>query len=225
MNKLLRWMLLVLNLLQPVGSLVAGAFGYRLLPADLQIYIIIMTLLYAVSVVFAFLFKDEAVAKSTLLLPMLTLIKWLIFLLQSEMTLFMIFCMMANVLCAVFLAVRYGQTTALIYPAVISAVVLFFVALVLSLLEQFSFGSKTVVMTLPSPDGAYYAAVIDSDQGALGGDTLVNVHKRKIRTPLFHLEASGEQVWFGDWLAYEDMDIYWKTDKCLVINGEEFTVD
>ena len=120
---------------------------------------------------------------------------------------------------------RYAQTTALIYPAVIAAVVLFFVALFFSLLEQFPFGSKTVVMTVTSPDGSYYAAVIDSDQGALGGDTLVNVHKWVIRTPLFRLEAIGEQVWYGDWLAYENMDIYWNTDKCLVINGEEFVFD
>ena len=103
MNKLLRWTLLVLSLLQPVGSLLVGMFGYRLLPANLGIYIIIMTLLYAISVVFAFLFKDETVAKSTLLLPILTVMNWLIFLIQSEMTLLMIFCMMANVLCAVFL--------------------------------------------------------------------------------------------------------------------------
>lgn len=50
-------------------------------------------------------------------------------------------------------------------------------------------GQNTVVQTVESPSGKYYAQVIDSDQGALGGDTLVDVYeKSKINAILFKIE-------------------------------------
>lgn len=39
-------------------------------------------------------------------------------------------------------------------------------------------GQNTVVQTVDCPSGEYYAQVINSDQGALGGDTFVDVYKK-----------------------------------------------
>ena len=79
---------------------------------------------------------------------------------------------------------------------------------------------NTVVMTLVSPQGTYTAKVINSDQGAMGGNTLVEVYKGG----LFGREKKVDRVYTGPWGEYETMEIYWKNDHCLVINSVEYMV-
>ena len=62
--------------------------------------------------------------------------------------------------------------------------------------------------------------MIDSDQGALGGDTVVVVHYEK---PVVHLGIvkimkDPESLYVGDWK--EDIRISWIDDDTVVINGE-----
>lgn len=77
---------------------------------------------------------------------------------------------------------------------------------------------NTVIQTLPSPDGTYEARVIDNDQGALGRDTVVEVQKIGSLT-------KAKRVYLGEWGEFETMEIYWKSECCLVINGKEYRVD
>ncbi len=87
-------------------------------------------------------------------------------------------------------------------------------------------GQNTVVKTVSSPSGKYYAQVIDSDQGALGGDTHVDVYQEcGINALLFRIEKNPRRVYFGDWGEYENMKIYWKDDNCLVINSVEYEME
>lgn len=77
---------------------------------------------------------------------------------------------------------------------------------------------NTVVKTLESPDGTYIAQVISSDQGAMGGNTLVEVYpKGKPRQK--------QRVHMGEWGEHSTMEICWKTDTCLVINGVEYPIE
>ena len=86
-------------------------------------------------------------------------------------------------------------------------------------------GQNTVIKNIESPNGNFYAQVIDSDQGALGGDTLVNVYeKRGIDTFIFRLKDKPQRVYLGEWREYESMHISWKNDKCLVINSVEYEI-
>ncbi len=63
-----------------------------------------------------------------------------------------------------------------------------------------SIGQNTVVETVESPGGKYYAQVIDSDQGALGGDTFVDVYQSgEINALLFKIEKAPQRVYSGDW--------------------------
>ncbi len=79
--------------------------------------------------------------------------------------------------------------------------------------------------TLYSPDNMYYAQVIDSNQGALGGDTHVNVYEnREIDAGFFKIRKKPQMVFFGDWGAYEKMQIYWKNESCLVINSRKYDI-
>lgn len=86
------------------------------------------------------------------------------------------------------------------------------------LIMMANMGSKTVVQTLPSPEGGYEARVIDVDQGALGGDTVVEVQKVGSLT-------KAKQIYIGEWGEFKTMEIYWKSEHILVINGKEYEVD
>lgn len=89
-----------------------------------------------------------------------------------------------------------------------------------------NFGKNTVVKTLESPNHTYYAQVIDNDQGALGGDTLVNVYEKGgIHVLIFKIVKKPQQVYRGNWEEFENMEIWWKDERCLVINGVEYVVE
>ena len=90
-------------------------------------------------------------------------------------------------------------------------VVLFFVVMIGNI------GQKTVVQVLPSPDGTYEARVIDVDQGALGGDTVVEVERKGFLT-------RPKRIYIGEWGEWETMEIYWKDETTLVINGVWYDV-
>lgn len=77
---------------------------------------------------------------------------------------------------------------------------------------------NTVVQTLESPDGTYIAQVISSDQGAMGGNTLVEVYPTG-------KPRQRQRVYMGGWGEHTAMQIYWKTDTCLVINGVEYPIE
>jgi hypothetical protein len=89
-----------------------------------------------------------------------------------------------------------------------------------------NFGQNTVVQAVESPNGKYCALVIDSNQGALGGDTLVDVYENSgFNAILFEIKKKPQRVYFGDWGEFEDIQIYWKDNNCLVINSVEYDID
>lgn len=84
-------------------------------------------------------------------------------------------------------------------------------------------GQNTVVQSVESPNGAYRAELVDSDQGALGGDTLVDVYENKgINTLVFKISKKPQRVYQGEWGEFKSMKIYWKNDSCLVMNSVEY---
>ena len=103
---------------------------------------------------------------------------------------------------------------------VILVPLVFFMGL-LSFVSLFPIGHTTVVQTLYSPEGTYYAELIDSDQGALGGDTIVDVYTTSAKLDLFFLEISKDPqtVYFGDWGEFKNMKLEWESEQVLLING------
>ena len=81
--------------------------------------------------------------------------------------------------------------------------------------------ANTVVNTVVSPNGEYRAEVISSDQGALGGDTFVDVYSEKY---IIEIRDTPERVYFDGWGAHEHMSIYWESDNVLIINGEDYEI-
>lgn len=85
---------------------------------------------------------------------------------------------------------------------------------------------ETVVNRVVSPNQSYTAVVIDSDQGALGGDTLVDIehHASEINIwPGRFIKIT--RVYTGRWGEFNTMSMEWKNDSTLLINGKSYQVD
>ena len=87
-------------------------------------------------------------------------------------------------------------------------------------------GCTTVVQSAVSPDGAYYAELIDDDQGALGGNTEVLVRDNWCFDGLFfNVTEQFSVIYHGKWGEFKDMTIRWKDDRCLLINEKEYPIE
>ena len=80
-------------------------------------------------------------------------------------------------------------------------------------------------MSVESPNETYYAEVIDSNQGALGGNTFVDVYENKgLNAIIFTISKKPQRIYQGDWGEFEYMAISWKNDHCLVINSVSYEI-
>jgi len=81
----------------------------------------------------------------------------------------------------------------------------------------FNLSSDTVVKSEISPNAVYLAEIIDNDQGALGGATIVNVTRRNrnINILIGELKKDPQMIYYGRWGEFENMTLRWETDKIL----------
>ena len=111
------------------------------------------------------------------------------------------------------------KKTVLLWSCV--ALLLLLLPFVLFVLSLRGLSQNTVVQTLDSPNGTYFAQVIDSDQGAMGGATIVEVYQSN---SFLGRHKKVDRVYTGRYGEYKTMEIYWKDDTCLVINGTEYPI-
>lgn len=223
--------LLALLLLSPLGKLAAGCFGYRFVLKDAIAFSAAATVLSAAAVILDMKEKPrlhhglfEILAA---LLPLLSLWNGAQWVFASGRVPAAV-CAVLCTGCCCYLAIRHGRPKAL---RIIALCLFALMLLPVTLFSLFAltfgdFGQNTVVKSLESPGGIYYAEVIESDQGALGGDTIVNVWEQGsgIDAGIFKIEKEPRCVYLGEWYEYENMQIYWKDDECLVINSVEYPV-
>lgn len=223
--------LLFLTALYPIGVGITACFGYRFtlisIPAFAITIVLLSTLLTTLSAVYEYPFPMKWTQVLLALLAPLSMINALFYVLECPQIL-----VVASVLlsagCSCYLTVKHGKgallrTVALILFAVMLLPVGFSgcVGLLFGGIRQ-----DTVVQTAASPSGKYYAQVIDSNQGALGGDTFVDVYeKSNINVILFKIEKNPRRVYCGEWGEFESMRIYWEDDTCLIINSVAYKIN
>ncbi len=130
-------------------------------------------------------------------------------------------------LCAFFLIYEHGHGKVIktVFGILSLLCICFFCVVLFFRLLFGNFGENTVVKTVESPNKEYYAEVIDSDQGALGGNTFVDVYEKSIiKTPILTVCKKPKRIYSGKWGEYKKMQIYWKDDTCLVINSVEYKI-
>lgn len=225
------FLLFVLTILYPVGVTITACLGYSFELISVSAFAIATAALSVCIVVL------DLICKNTLENNTIGILLAIIATLSLINAAFYVFkcsqiCVIVSVLlsagCCCYLTVKYGKPLTLkVVTLVLSALMILpicffgFIALIFG-----NIGQNTVVQTVESPSGKYYAQVIDSDQGALGGDTLVDVYKKSgINLILFKIENKPQRVYFGDWGEFENMQIHWKDDNCLVINSVEYEIE
>lgn len=81
-------------------------------------------------------------------------------------------------------------------------------------------GHEEVVSCYPSPAGNYTAIVTSADQGALGGDTLVEVRdEAKSVNLLIGSFRKAFEIYRGPWGQWETMTLSWREEDTLLIDG------
>lgn len=224
---LLIWVLFALTFLYPAGACISTVLGYRFELSSISGFVGAIAALSLCIVILDIVNRGAPQSKAVQILlavmPPLSLVSTVFFILQCP-KIWVIICTLFCTGCWAYLAIRYGKPLALKWVALGQCAVLIlpicffsFIALLFG-----NIGQNTVVQTVHSPSGKYYAQVIDSDQGALGGDTFVDVYEESgIHTILFKTQKKPQRVYIGEWGEFNNMQIYWKDDHCLVINGTE----
>lgn len=87
------------------------------------------------------------------------------------------------------------------------------------------FVMSTVVESVHSPEGRYEALLIDVDEGALGGSTVVDVRDNDAIIDMGILRFGRMKcVYLTDWGAYEDMQLSWLDEHTLLIDGQPYSM-
>lgn len=220
--------LFAVTALLPLGTVILLCFGCSMTLFSVPVFAIGLAVLSVCVVVLDFVVIEIDPNKTVrillaLLLP-LSLINgfWYLYVCGRV---FVFGCGAACVVCAFILTIKYAKPLWLKITAFVLSALLAGPIGLFSFFALFPIGQNTVVQTVASPSGKYYAEVIRSDQGALGGDTLVNVCANwEINLLLLKIEKKPQRVYLGDWGEFEDMQIHWKDDGCIVISSVEYKI-
>ena len=224
-------LLFSLTMLYPAGVIITACFGYSFELISVSAFAIAIAALSVCTVVLDLICKNTLENNTIrILLAIITpfsLINAVFYIFECSQ-IWVIASVLLSAVCCCYLTVKYGKPVALkILALVLSALMILpicffsFIALIFG-----NIGQNTVVQTVESPNGEYYAQVIDSDQGALGGDTLVDVYKKSgVNLILFKIEKKPQRVYCGDWGEFSNMKIHWKDNNCLMINSVEYEIE
>ena len=88
-------------------------------------------------------------------------------------------------------------------------------------------GYTEVVDTVYSPDGRYRAELLNIDEGALGGDTVVLVYTERgsLNFGFCRLQKDTIVAYRGPWGEFKDMDLAWESDTVLLIDGRAYDIE
>lgn len=225
---ILIYLLTALVVFLPFGVVSSSNFGYRFELFNYSFFAIVTALL-SICIVILSIDAKETVENNlngvlfSILTP-LSLINSIFYMLECSS----IWVIASVFICAgscCYMTIKHGRPLALKMTVLIISAFMFlpisffgFISLVFG-----NIGQNTVIQSVLSPDGTYYAEVIDSDQGALGGDTFVDVYEnRGINALVFRIFKEPKRVYYGAWGEFKNMEISWKDDNCLVINSVEY---
>ena len=224
-------LLFLLTVLYPVGVLITAGSGCTFELISVPGFSIAIALL-SVCVAILNIFLKTAIEHTTIhvVLAVITPLSFLnaaLYVFECNTPL-VIVCSLISVVCCLILSVKYGKPLVLKIISVGLSVFMMIPFVYFCMIIQI-FGDlahNTVVQTVESPSGKYYTRLIDSDQGALGGNTLVEVYeKSQFDVFFFKIQKEPRRVYQGPWGVYKHMNIYWKDDRCLIINSSEYLIE
>ncbi|MGI5897450.1 MAG: hypothetical protein ACOX6U_10980 [Oscillospiraceae bacterium] len=130
--------------------------------------------------------------------------------------------------CAIVVYLKFARPIVLKWIAGVVAALLFLL-LIFACIMASVFGGlshNTVVTSITSPQGTYTAEIIDNDQGALGGNTFVEIKNNAEILPFLigEFSKSSVRIYAGEWNEFETMQLYWQDESTVVIQGKTYDI-
>lgn len=220
-----------LTALYPAGVILTALFGYRFTLISIPGFSAVIAFLAVAIIILEIInkkpFKRSRVQKLLIFLLPLSFVNGVFYMFKCPQ-IWVIACTVVSFVCCGYLAAMcLWSLPAKIVVGSIATLMTFLLCIFSFFIFLFgNIGQNTVVQTVESPGGKYYAQVIDSDQGALGGDTIVYVYKSsKLNAILFQIQKKPQRVYTGDWGEFRTMRIQWKNDRYLIINSVEYPIN
>ena len=231
LTSILIYLLFALTVLYPFGFAASSLLGYTFKLTNAAVYSCVIAILSICTMMLTISLKEGLKSKPARALitymPLLSMINAILLIFDLE-GFIAIGGALISAVCCFAMALICGRPLVLKIISLTLSVLLLFPAIYLGFYITI-FGNmwaNTVVKAVESPSGEYCAKVIDNGQGALGGNTFVDVYKgRELNFIIFTIEKKPERVYEGDWGYGEHMDIYWKDDKCLIIDSKEHVME
>lgn len=219
-----------LSTLLPFGPILLSVFDYQVVEFDFAPYAFVLALTGVANVVLMILLRKAARSRAsqvleTVCMP-LAVVNWL-FCFTAADSPFAVVCYLIYFAATVFLFFASVRLIVLkVLSGVLSGILIIPLAFISFLVGTFgNLSANTVVETIPSPDGGYYVEVVDSDQGALGGDTLINVYENSgFSAGIFRVVKKPNRVYTGEWQEYKEMRIFWEDEHCLMIGSTAYSI-
>lgn len=249
------WSLLILFLFYAALGIVGICLGYTLVLYHAWLQSVMVAALLLITVIIAFRRKIVLDARAqvvlNLLLPMSicfqlylsityvmrdSYLQVILCILSGMITIVSMLCLFFRYRFGIPLKIVCGTISAILTGIWLLAACSMVCVAVVGIFESFlgEFGKNSVVKEVLSPNQNYVAEVVDNDQGALGGNTYVTIQRtgQQKQIPVLvgklvpgTLGVNGETVYQGSWGEFETMDIKWKNNHTLLIDGKEFTLD
>lgn len=224
-------LLYLLTILLPAGTLLSNYFGYNFelgsVPAVLVAIIVLSVCTVALAPKFIGDIENKFICVLLAILVPLSLVNAVFFIFECS-EVWVIVCTLVSAGCCCFLTINYGRPVVLkLVALMVSALMILPIGFLSFLVLVFgNFGQNTVIQTVESPNGKYYAQVVDSDQGALGGNTFVDVYERSaFNAVVFKIQKKPQRLYSGEWGEFREMQIHWKNDDCLIIDSVEYEIE
>lgn len=225
-------LLLALITFSPAFSLVCTIFGYKFTLVNPSAFAIAIFALTAITVLVSFLYKEvlenKVICAVVSALTPMALVNTA-FYIRSCGTLWILASVLICAGCG-YLTIRHGspltvRTGALVLTAglLLPMALVCFVMSVAGKTQNY-----TVLDVVNSPSGAYYAEIIQNDQGEKGGSKMVHIYPEKdIDTPVFLIRKNRIIIYEEAYKVNEadkvDVVLQWKDDTHLVINGDNYS--
>ena len=225
-------LLLVLIAFCPVISLLCAAVGYKFTLVNPGVFAIAIFTLTAITVLVSIIYK-EILENKVICAVVSALTPMALFNTAFYVRSCGVLWILASVLiCAgcCYLTIRHGspltvRTGALVLSAgmLLPMALACFVLLVAGRTQNYN-----IIDTVDSPTGAYYAEIIDNNQGEQGGTKMVHIYPEKdIDTPVFRIRKKRIIIYEEFYKANEadkvQVVVQWKDDNHLVINDKNYS--
>lgn len=223
------WILLVLLAFVPLGVGVTAIFGYSFVLANYWAFAIAEIAVAAVLVLLSLISKETVDDKiSQVLFALITpcaLINTAFYVKQCGTT-WLVLSLLLCIGCG-YLTIRHGKPLSVRAGAlVLTAALVLPVCLICVLLNAIGNAQvQHVVKSVDSPNGVYYAQIINSDQGDMGGDTIVKIYSHKgLDAGFFKISKKPLVIYIGEEDEYKTMELEWINDERLLIDAKEYFI-